>query len=325
MGNLLGRVILESGDYSNKSWFDKITRYIGICGPHAGVPEILEYALGLKKWVCISPADMKTVSANTDYPSCYQCLPLEGYPVLLEDGQTKDFYTPAVAREFDLNQQNLDAAKNLQSKLDFSNRPPDVRYTLIAGSGQQTDEQVEYDGSTYDTTPTDDLGDSTIPLWSSAPVQLNPQVTPGDHIGIFKSYPFRNILYEILTNGTLVPQLSLVEQPGITLSLNNFTFAAHEPIQVLIIPDLRTQEISGTLQITRVVDTKGRKFVRYQEHQIMYRGPQIRVIRLTISAPADPGAYRIAFTGSHGTSQRTATGFIVSRVSGRRATLNKPR
>ncbi len=326
MGNLLARMILESGDFSNKSWFSKITRYVGICGPHAGVPEILEYALGLKKWVCISPADMKTVSANPDYSACYQCLPLETYQVLLDvqDGP-KDFYDSSVASDFDLNQQNLDAAKNFQGKLDFSKRPGGVRYTLIAGWQQQTDETVEYDGSTYQATATNDLGDSTIPLWSSAPAQLHPRVTPGDHIGILKSYPFREILYEVLTNGTLVPQLSLVEQPGTTLSLNSFTFVAHEPIEILIIPDLRTREISGTLQITRVVDTKGRKFVRYQEHPVAYRGPQISFIRSTISAPADPGAYRITFTGSHGTSQRTATGFIVSRASARRPTLNKPR
>jgi phospholipase A1 len=326
MGNLLARTILESGDYSSESWFDKITRYVGICGPHAGVPELLECALGLKKWISISPADIKTVSANHDYPSGYQCLPFESYQVLLDVNHgPKNFYDPAVASFFGLDQHNLDAAKNFQSKLDFSRQPGGVRYTLIAGSQLQTDEKVEYDGSTYNGTPTDDLGDSTIPIWSSAPAQLNPRVTPGDHVGILKSYPFREILYEVLTNGTLIPQLSLVEQPGVSLSLNNIIFAAHEPIEFLIIPDLRTEEISGTLQIMRVVDTKGRKFVSYQEHPVVYRGPAIGFIRSTIFAPADPGAYRITFTGSHGTSQSTAAGFIVSRVSAKRATLNKPR
>jgi len=286
---------------------------------------MLECALGVKDFMSISPADMKTVSANTDYPACYQCLPFEGYPVLLDLLQgLKDFYVPAVANFFQLNQQNLDAAKNLQNKLNFNGAPPGVRYALIAGSQFQTDETVEYDGSTYEDTPTDDLGDSVVPLWSSAPAQLHPQTTPGDHVGIFKTYPFRQILYEVLTNGGLVPQLSLVEQPGATLCLNDFIFAAHEPIEVLIIPDLRTQEISGSLQITRVADTKGAKFVRYQEYPVVYRGPQIRFIRSTISAPADPGAYRMTFAGSHGTSLRTA-GFLVSRAPTRRAPLNKPR
>ena len=47
----------------------------------------------------------------------------------------------------------------------------------------------------------------------------------------------------------------------------------------------------------------------------MYRGPQIGMIRSTISAPADPGAYRVTFSGSHRTSPVTAAGFVVSKVS----------
>jgi Lecithin:cholesterol acyltransferase len=78
MGNLLARIILESGDYASKSWFGNIKRYVGICGPHYGVPVILEYTLGLKSWLGISSSDMKTLSKDPRYPSCYQCLPFKG-------------------------------------------------------------------------------------------------------------------------------------------------------------------------------------------------------------------------------------------------------
>jgi hypothetical protein len=78
MGNLLARIILESGDYASKSWFGNIKRYVGICGPHYGVPVILEYTLGLKSWLGISSSDMKTLSRDPRYPSCYQCLPFKG-------------------------------------------------------------------------------------------------------------------------------------------------------------------------------------------------------------------------------------------------------
>jgi hypothetical protein len=323
MGNLLARVVLESGDYSNASWFNKITKYVGICGPHSGVPRVLEYTLGLKDWLGISASDMKMLSANPNFPSCYQCLPFVGDQVLLDvhngPPQVKDFYDQAIATDFDLSLQNLAAAKNLQDKLDFSKKPVGTQYVLIAGSDQSTDEKIEFDELTFYAVPTDYLGDGTIPLWSAAVGQLNPQVTPGDHIGILKSYQFREILYDVLTGGTLAPQLSLIEVPGITLSLNNFTFAAHEPINVTIIPDSRTQEISGTLRITRAVGTESKKFVRYQEQPVVYRGPHIRVIRSTLSAPADLGAYRVTFTGSHETSVRTAAAFVVSKAStGRR-------
>jgi hypothetical protein len=92
----------------------------------------------------------------------------------------------------------------------------------------------------------------------------------------------------------------------------------YEEIEILLIPDLRTQELSGSLQFARVVGPEARRFVRYQEQPIVYRGPQITSLRSTIAAPADPGAYRITFSGSHGTSPKTAGGFVVSNPTATR-------
>ena len=321
MGNLLARMILESGDYATETWFNKITRYVGICGPHFGVPRILTYVLGLKGSLGISPADMRIAAGDPRYPGCYQCLPFENYQVLFDiNAGAKDFYAPAVAQMLGLNQHNLGRAIDLQNKLQF-NKPITVQYILIAGSDQTTDERVLFDGSTFHAITTDAAGDSMIPLWSAAVGQFNPYVTPGDHMGILKSYPFKQILYDVFTGGTLVPQLTLTEQLGITLSLNNFVYAPSEAIEVVIIPDLGTQEISGTLQISRATEPAAKKFVPYQRQSVEYRGPQIRVIRSTITAPADPGAYQMTFSGSHGTSQSTAAGFVVNRQSANRATL----
>jgi hypothetical protein len=318
MGNLLARAILESGDYSSKPWFNNIKRYVGICGPHFGVPVILEYALGVKSWLGISKIDMKNLSADSRYPSCYQCLPFEGVHDVLFDIQSgtpqpKNFYNPAVATAFGLSQPNLVAATNLHAKLKLSNRPVGVDYRLIAGSNHTTHEGIEFDGSTFNPF-TDPLGDSTIPLWSSKPPGIAPptEVTPGDHVDVLKSYPFRQILYRLLACAGLEPALTLLDLPGVTISLNEFIYAPNEPIEVLIIPDLRTQEISGSLEIARVVGPEARRFVRYQEQPFVYRGPQISFIRSTLTAPADPGAYRVTFRGSHGTSPRTAGGFVVS-------------
>src|SRR5215467_7062321 len=57
-GNLVARSLLEGGNYNSESWFGNITKYVGICGPHLGVPRILEYALGLQGSMGISPRDM---------------------------------------------------------------------------------------------------------------------------------------------------------------------------------------------------------------------------------------------------------------------------
>lgn len=67
MGNLVARALLESGDFSNESWFPNINKYVGICGPHFGVPRILECALGHKDFMSISPPDIKIASADHRY------------------------------------------------------------------------------------------------------------------------------------------------------------------------------------------------------------------------------------------------------------------
>ena len=317
MGNLLAKIILESGDYSGKSWFGNIKRYVGICGPHYGVPVILKYTLGLSSWLGISASDMKALTKDPRYPSCYQCLPFEGKDVLFDsqsgNPQAKDFYTASVANDYDLDLTNLGKAKDVQTKLSFANKPTTVDYALISGSSHTTDEWLEYDGPTsFVSAHQDQDGDSTIPLWSSKVLPYTQWVTPGDHVDILKSYPFKQILYLILACKGLTPDLTLMDLPGLTISLNKFVYAPYEEIEILLIPDLRTQELSGSLQITRVVGPDARRFVRYQEQPVVYRGPQITYLRSTIAAPADPGVYRMNFSGSHGTSPKTVGGFVVS-------------
>ncbi|MGZ5827786.1 MAG: esterase/lipase family protein [Xanthobacteraceae bacterium] len=215
MGNLVIRALLEGGGHSSETWFNNITRYVGICGPHLGVPRILEFALGQKSYLGIRAQDMKTLSANPDYAACYQCLPFQGQQVLWDfrtnPPQAMDFYDPPTASTFGFNAKNLTAAKDLQQKLkDFGNKPNQIQYILIAGSDQKTDEAIEYEGLNHYWVYPDKLGDGMIPLWSGAIQQFHPQTTPGDHLGIFKTHPFKQILYNVLTNGTLDPQLTLV-------------------------------------------------------------------------------------------------------------------
>jgi hypothetical protein len=318
MGNLVARYILESGKYSAKAWFDKIDRYVGICGPHFGVPEALEYALGDKGWLSISPSDVRTLSANPGYAASYQCLPFRGRGVLFDASSgLEDFYDSAVAGALGLNAANLQAALKLQQAIGVANAPPATEYRLIAASDQLTDETIEYDGTSYDGTKSDYAGDGTIPLWSASVPQVQTSVTPGDHVGVLSTYPFKQILYGILTAGTLAPRLTLAEKPGVALCLNKFSFAPHEPIEVLIVPDLRSQELSGSLQIAHVKAARQLSSVRYVDHAVAYLGPQIQSLRMTIPAPSDPGGYRMTFEGSHGTSSATAAGFVVTSPSAR--------
>lgn len=205
-GNLVARALLESSVYSKKPWFKKIGMYVGICGPHLGVPEVLEYGLGLSGWLSIPAADMQTFTRNHTYPGCYQLFPFRGYPVL-EDAQqgTQDFYVQAIANRFTLDWTNLGKARNLQRRLAPLQKPARVRYAIVAGSDQLTDETIDVDGQNWTGIGQNYYGDGTVPLWSSAPGQLNPFVTPGDHFGVLRTDPFRQFLYDLLTDGTTNP------------------------------------------------------------------------------------------------------------------------
>src|SRR6516164_634205 len=316
-GNLVARALLEGGKYKNESWFGNITKYVGICGPHFGVPRILEYALGLKGSMGISPCDMYKGAKNPDFPSCYQFLPFDGYGVLWDFQQTPpvaiDFYRQAT--DPPLCQKNLDAALALQQTINFTNKPPTVQYNLMAGSEQLTDESVNYlGGQSYD--PEGDFaGDGMIPIQSSMHTPLPVFVTPGEHIGIFKSYLFRSKLYEILTDGLLSAALSRADKTGASLSLNAVVFSPGETIQLLIIPDLPTDAISDvSLEIARRDDEEPKRFRKIDSRPVVYNGPIIRFIGAQITAPEKPGAYLITLTGkTHSTTPETSAGFVVQK------------
>jgi Lecithin:cholesterol acyltransferase len=314
-GNLVARALLEGPHFRKKSWFDNITKYVGICGPHFGVPRILTYALGLKGSMGISPSDMRVGAANPKFPSCYQFLPFDGYRVLWDFKQTPpaavNFYTQATNPK--LSPANLGAAKKLQKTIGFEKKPPNVQYNLIAGSEHTTDERIDYLNPKY-YVENDFDGDGMIPIQSSTHSPFPVFVTPGDHIGIFKSYLFRSKLYKILTGGKLKPKLSLADGKGASLSLNDVVFSPGEKIQLLIIPDSATEAISGVSLEIFQGDKKLKQFHPYDSTSLAYQGPSIRFIRAQITAPKDPGAYLITLKGkTHRTTAKTRAGFVVRK------------
>lgn len=143
-GNQVARALLENVTWQKQPWFSSVGRYVGVCGPHFGVPEVLEYGLGLSDWLSITAADMKKFSQDVDYPGMYQLLPYKGRPVLIDvNTGAQDIYDTNVANTFGLSLKNLGAARKLQKVLDnFSKKPNGVQYVIVAAYGQQTDETI---------------------------------------------------------------------------------------------------------------------------------------------------------------------------------------
>jgi hypothetical protein len=316
-GNQVARAVLENTQWQSQPWFSCIARYVGICGPHFGVPEVLEYGLGLSDWLSIAATDMQTFSRDRRYPGCYQLFPYLGYPALVDEtAGSQNFYNPSVAATFSLDITNLNAALSLQGTVQFSNKPPGVAYNLVAAFGEMTDEIIEYDGIDFVGIDPKDDGDGTVPLWSTAPTAFNPTMIHGDHMGVLNSYELRNFLYLLLTGATA--PFFLKEIAGVALSLDRRVYAPGDTMFTLVIPDRPSGEIAGTLTIERLGDD-ARGFSPFVTQTLAYRGPVVRSIRAEIAAPKEPGFYRMSFGGqTHATAPQTVAGFAVS-VTSRRA------
>jgi len=318
MGGLVARLLLEGGDYANEAWFAKIKRFVGICNPHHGAPQALAEAMGLAGTSGIAADDMPTLTSDPRYPAAYQNLPAPNYNRLRKQPGNipLNIYKSSVANAFSLSSANLAAAKSSFAAIDLNKRPATVEYSLIAGSQQSTLEQINVVGSTFPFV-TDTAGDGTVPLWSAAPGAIGAFVTPGDHIGILKTGPFRTHLFQILTAGQVMAQ-RFATTPVVAISLNKVVYAPGEMMSVLIVPDSPTHEIKGTLQFAKAADAGGRAFAQHgPEHPIQYLGAPVKNLApMQIPAPTEPGAYRLSFEGDHKSTEVSSAVFVVSLSGG---------
>jgi hypothetical protein len=316
-GGLVVRHVLENAGSQRQPWFGKVKKLVTIGTPHLGAPTILFKALGMEGSLGISPQDARTLMADTRYPAPYQALPRPGqwalWDITTGTPQPKDIYDPTVVAHLQLSAANVDAAAAAWRQIRLSRKPASVQYVLIAGTDQRTDMAVQYDARLLH--PVQDYaGDGVIPTWSAAPPGTNSRTTPGDHTGMFTTYPFRRILYEVLCAPMPLPLVT--EGEGATISLDRPVYAPSESATVLLVPDRPTVELDGMLTLTRLARVDELTFEPYTtELPIRYRGPTIEFLRLRVAVPSQDGPYLLALVGSHRTNVTTAGAFVVSRVA----------
>jgi hypothetical protein len=312
--------VLEDPKYNRQPWFASIKALITICTPHHGAPQAICEALGLQGSSGLHPSDMPRLTSDNRYPAACQNLPAPYYYRLREQPGNRrlDLYDHTVDARFGINAENIAAANNSFLLLNFNNRQAAVHYSFIAGSQHKTAEQINVTNNLFSIV-TDQLGDGTVPLWSAAPGPIVAFVTPGDHVGILQTYPFRKHLYEIFT-GSRMMAAHFTSNPVVSISVNKHVYAPGETMSVVIVPDTPTHELTGTLRFSRSTDDAGKVIVRYGVgHAVSYLGPVIGHLTITMPAPGDLGGYRLTFEGSHTTTDRTGAGFAVSNSGGMRS------
>jgi pimeloyl-ACP methyl ester carboxylesterase len=319
MGGLVARLVLESGKYNSAKWFKKIKRFVAVCVPQVGAPIALARALGLEGSTTISPADMKLVVNDTNFPTAFELFPAPPYRNnVLFDVNTGpwDIYAGNTAAKFQLSVPNQQAALHSWSKVDFAKRPKGVRYISIAANGLSTENAFYFNNTAYVATASVD-GDGTVPYWSSSFGPVDKLYTlKGDHIGVMNTNAFRQTLNEIFDSRmAIVPHLA--DKPGVSISLNKRDLQSEEKMEVLLIPDARTTGLVGKLQIRKASSAADGRSANLTpvgaDVAVSYEGPPVDSLPLLITAPQAPGAYVIAFEGTHRSANETSAGFFVSQ------------
>jgi pimeloyl-ACP methyl ester carboxylesterase len=331
MGGLVARLVLESGKYNGATWFKKIKRFVAVCVPQVGAPIAVSRALGLTGSTTIWPADMKLILNDQNFPAGFELFPAPPYrknALFDVNAGAWDVYAANTAAKFQLSTQNQQAALNSWSKLDFAKRPNGVRYISIAAHGLSTANAFYFNNTAYVATASVD-GDNTVPYWSSSFGPVDKLYTlKGDHIGVMNTNPFRQTVHEIFgSKMAIVPRLA--DKPGVSISLSNRDLQSEERMEVLLIPDAPTTGLIGKLVVRKASSAADGRSVNLTsvgtDVAVAYEGPPIDSLPLVIAAPQAPGAYVIAFEGTHRSTNETSAAFFVSKPSIAEPTIGPPK
>jgi hypothetical protein len=225
-------------------------------------------------------------------------------------------FKPEIMQELELSSDNIACSQQTWQKLQFANKPNHIEYTFFGGTGHSTVTRVELHRCKPKIIEGRDVGDGTVPLWSSIQSQYQNAVAPGSHENFFRSSPARDLLFNIF--GILKPQrpFSVGEEktPAIDLSIQCTTSSPDEEIDLIALPLVPATKIEGVARLERQSqDLHSGEFEPFGTGvEIHYQGPEIALARLKMRAPQELGAYRIRFEGSHALSEDREVGFFVT-------------
>jgi phospholipase A1 len=298
MGGVVSRLYLESGDFTNRAAFHKVTRLITLATPHRGSLIALTAALGQEARLFLSEDQVKTIANNPHFPALYQLMPFQGEEVLwdIAPGQRAksiDIYDSSFVAKYGLNPHNVAAAIALQAKLNVLNKPPNVRYFFFSGSSQVTSTHAQVSEGEISTYSRADGGDGTVPVWSSILPGVQRAVVGGSHGTIYKDAYLCSVLGALL--GAPVHLSAFV--PSTSLSIRDEVMLSESTGHVVIEFGAPKIEISGMLNIVKSTNAEGKSVndTIVKKVSVKYNGAPLERLDLTFVAPTYSGNYRIDF------------------------------
>ena len=179
MGGLVARRILEGGDYSGRTWFDRIRQLITLGTPHFGAPKAIARLSGREEVLSVRGKDVVLLASDPRYSSLYELVgPTETAFTISADHRgdlpyAVDRFNDTIINSMKLTTANVKAANAFWSKLDLARRPEWIDYFFFGGSAHTTASVCELVGKTLTPIDRENAGDGTVPI-SSAVVDAYP-------------------------------------------------------------------------------------------------------------------------------------------------------
>lgn len=227
-----------------------------------------------------------------------------------------DIYAGNTAAKFGLSNANQNAA--LQFWGNFKARPSGVEYISIAGTGLSTENTYYFKDTNYQFGTSTD-GDGTVPHWSATHGAVDKLYTlPGEHIDIMNTGAFERLIRDIFASSRPVRR-PIMDHPVVSISVGKKDTGRNELMEVLLVPDSRTTNMTGRLvfdEISIGADDQNVTFIPTGlDVPIAYQGPPISSLKVEVPAPQAVGAFRIGFEGTHRTVDDTTAVIFVGPFS----------
>lgn len=329
MGGLISRLLLESGKYRDREWFERVDMLATLSTPHTGAPLALARTLGLDSAVGISAKDFKTLSANPKYPSGYQLLPAPGEHAAWdadEDGTIEplDIYDEATAQSLGLEFNLVERAKAVHDCFEQGTAPDHIRYFYFAGTGHKTLTRINVvrGGPGQPDVMTKVMarasGDGTVPLWSSLPRPTQKHLVVQEHATVFRGNPFKNVFFQLF--GVHIGSLEL-EMLGddVEYSIGQPVYSPDDPdneIEVVLTGPSGIATLEGQIVVEEIGENQLATGKGRREFPINYNGPPLRILTLDVSLPKAPGFYRLILRDLSDGAPRDVGDGIVFSVTG---------
>lgn len=330
MGGLLARYYLESGLFSGRAGYSKVSLLLTFGTPHHGAPKAYASAIGLHKSEFLSIAQTRKLANDSRYPSLFQLFPSKGHSFIwaADPAAAYEEYPAdetALVNRYKLDQDNLRAWQEFRHAL-TGNRPAGVRYFFIVGSTQETLVRFRWNGNELEPIERDDSGDGTVPLSGALQTSTQTDFVGKSHVSLIETRSARETL-AALFGGTTVLAAGAIG--AVSLTVRDIVVDSETAVHVQISFEPEVDRYKGTLRFQRAelpdpdeagaATTNADTVVPFKEITHLDGIPielvssGISYVNLKTAALQFPGVYRAVLRNADG-AEVSGPEFVVQRA-----------